>query len=671
MRRCDETAQRARGPVRFALKTPQANLQFAICATWFREVALLAVFFTLDPSALAASGAAVPWTRYEAETMTINGGLIGPGYTPGLPATEASGRRFAQLNSTGQYVQFTAQAAANALVIRYSVPDSADGTGFDSTLSLYTNAVYAGKLAVTSRYSWLYGAYPFTNLPAAGSPRNFFDEARLNGLSIQPGGTVRLQRDATDTASSYIIDLVELESVPAPISQPPGSLSIINYGAQGNGVTDDTAALNSCIVAARSQGKTVWLPSGTYKITASIDIPGNLTIQGAGMWYTTLVGDPLLYTNSSRRVALNGSGSNIHLSDFSILGRLNYRNDSEPNDGLVGSYGSGSSIARVWVEHTKTGAWIVNSQGLVVDGCRFRDTLADGINLCVGMQGTLVTNCTTRGTGDDCFAIWPANYTAQIYSPGSNVITHCTAQCPFLANGGAVYGGTGNRIEDCLFQDMPYGCGILFSTTFPVAATFNGTTVAQRCDLDRCGGYEAGYQWRAAAQLCMDNYNGIAGVYLSALNITNSISDGLSIIGGAGALSNARAANVSIRNYGIGASGSNALWAEANTRGSLTLSNCAIPEYRNDSAAFAFNFVTATPSPQAILGLVVSSGGTATLTYATTPGFSYHIESTTTLAPPAWAMVSGSSTNAIGNSVTFNDLNPFGGKPLYYRTASP
>ncbi len=636
-----------------------------------RSLVLLVVSLLFLPAAKANPGATVPWTRYEAEEMTVNGSLLGPSYIPGLPTTEASGRKLARLNSTGQYVQFTARAPANALVLRYSVPDSTDGVGIDSTLSLYTNAIYAGKLPVTSRYSWLYGNYPFTNSPAAGSPRNFFDEVRLIGLSIRAGDSLRLQRDVTDTASSYMIDLVELENVIAPLTQPAGSLSIMNYGAGGSGATDDTAALNSCIAAAKSQGKTVWLPAGTYKITGSINLPANLTIQGAGMWYVTLVGDPGLYASSTRRVALNGSGSNIHLSDFSILGKLNYRNDSEPNDGLVGSYGSGSTIARVWVEHTKTGAWVVNSRGLVVDSCRFRDTLADGINVCVGMQAALVTNCTARGTGDDCFAVWPANYAAQIYAPGSNVITHCTAQCPFLANGGAIYGGAANRIEDCLIQDMPYGCGILFSTTFPVAATFSGTTVAQRCDLDRCGGYDGGYQWRSAVQLCLDKYNGITGVALNYLNISNSVSDGLSIIGSAGGLSNAVAANVNILNYGIGASGRNGLWAMSDTRGSLTLSNCAIVEYQNDSSAFTFNFVTTPPAPQGILGLVVSAGSSATVTYATTPGFPYHLESTPSLASPLWTAITGSATNAAGNSVTFTDPNPLGHSSLYYRSVSP
>ncbi len=55
------------------------------------------------------------------------------------------------------------------------------------------------------------------------------------------------------------------------------------------------------------------------------------------------------------------------------------------------------------IEHTKTGVWIEDSTGLVIDSCRFRNTLADGCNLNIGIQNTTVTNCTARGTGDDCF----------------------------------------------------------------------------------------------------------------------------------------------------------------------------------------------------------------------------------------------------------------------------
>ena len=616
-----------------------------------------------------APGANVPWTTYEAENMVINGGtILGPEYLPNLVTSESSGRRCVQLSAAGQYVELAAQAAANALVVRYSVPDSPDGVGADYTLSLYKNGSFVQKLAVTSRYSWLYGAYPFTNNPAAGSPRDFYDEVRVLGLTVNSGDTLRLEKDANDTAAYYIIDLVDLENVAAALSAPTNSLAITSYGGVGDGVTDCTAALQNCINAAQGQGKTAWMPTGTYLITGNINLPSGTTLQGAGMWYTKLIGSASLNnTTPSRRINLNGAGTNIHLSDFAILGFLNYRNDSEGNDGLGGFYGTNSTISRIWVEHTKAAAWIQNSLGLVVDSCRFRNTLADGINVNVGMRATIVTNCTARGTGDDGFAIWPAP-NPPTFVPGLNVITHCTAQTPFLANGGAIYGGDSNRIEDCLFQDTPYGCGILIATSFPVGAPFRGTTVAQRCDLIRCGGDDSGWHgWRAALQICLDAYSGIPGVLLSQLNISNSISDGLSIIGNAGALTNAVAFNISIPDYGLGVRGRNGLWARSDAIGSMTFSNSTIVEFSNDSSGFLFNFVP--PLPPRFLN--ITAGGAVTLKYATCPGMAYHVESTTNLSPVSWTTVPGSTTNAPGNSVTFTAPLAPGSGPRFYRTVSP
>ena len=191
------------------------------------------------------------------------------------------------------------------------------------------------------------------------------------------------------------------------------------------------------------------------------------------MWHTTFVGDDELYGQPNRRVRFKLTGNNIHLADFAIIGKLNYRNDNEPNDGIVGVHAENSTISRIWVEHTKVGMWFYVCSNLVVDGCRLRDTLADGINFCVDTRNSVVQNCTTRNTGDDCFAMWPAasdqGFVQQAPVPGSNVFRHCTGQLPFLANGGAIYGGANNRIEDCLFTDISPGCGILLSTTFPTA----------------------------------------------------------------------------------------------------------------------------------------------------------------------------------------------------------
>ena len=556
--------------------------------------------FAISSFARAKSGADIPWTTYEAEDMKTTGAVLGPRYDPFLVETESSGQKCVKLAAPGEYVEFTAEAPANTIIVRYSLPDSADGGGINSTLGLYQNGKLVKNLSITSHYSWLYGKYPFTNDPKAGKPRDFYDEVRLPGVAFARGDVIRLQK--TDADAPYcIVDLVDLEEVGPPQAAPANSLSVAGFGARGTGGTDDTRALRHCIAEARKQGKIVWVPPGDYKLTGDIIVPSDVTIQGAGMWYTTFVGDAQLYGQADRRVRFKLTGHNIHLADFAINGKLNYRNDSEPNDGIVGAHCEDSTISRLWVEHTKVGMWFYVCSNVVVDGCRLRDTLADGINFCVDTRHCVVENCTTRNTGDDCFAMWPAasdqSFVQQAPAPGSNVFRHCTGQLPFLANGGAIYGGANNRIEDCLFTDISPGCGILISTTFPTSDAsgkidnnFSGTTAIRNCDLIRCGGFDHDWAWRAAFQLCMDRRS-ISGVDISNVNIKDSFSDGFSIVApgsknGQGMLTNTRLENVHIPNYGIGADPRHGLWVRGDARGSLTIINSQIADVQNSSTNF-------------------------------------------------------------------------------------
>jgi hypothetical protein len=62
--------------------------------------------------------------------MTLGGGTIsGPQYAPNVVASESSGRKCVRLDVTGQYVEFTAQAAANALVVRSAAADEKTSRG--------------------------------------------------------------------------------------------------------------------------------------------------------------------------------------------------------------------------------------------------------------------------------------------------------------------------------------------------------------------------------------------------------------------------------------------------------------------------------------------------------------------------------------------------------------
>jgi polygalacturonase len=65
---------------------------------------------------------------------------------------------------------------------------------------------------------------------------------------------------------------------PRAATTPP--INVMNYGATGNGTTDDTAAINNAI-AALTSGSTLLFPCGTYLTTAQLTInTSNVTVDG-------------------------------------------------------------------------------------------------------------------------------------------------------------------------------------------------------------------------------------------------------------------------------------------------------------------------------------------------------------------------------------------------------
>ena len=176
----------------------------------------------------AAGPTTMPYDEIQAENAAHNGTVIDARNNrtyPGL-ANEASERRAVTLDAVGEYVEFTVPRSANSIVVRYAIPDSADGGGLTSPIGLYINGEKQPDLIFTSKYGWIYGSYPFNNNPADIRPHHFYDEAQRLTPQMSAGDKVRLMVESNSTAPWYTIDLIDFEQV-APASQmPDGYLSL-------------------------------------------------------------------------------------------------------------------------------------------------------------------------------------------------------------------------------------------------------------------------------------------------------------------------------------------------------------------------------------------------------------------------------------------------------------
>ncbi|MDQ1703462.1 MAG: hypothetical protein QOF57_2714, partial [Frankiaceae bacterium] len=357
-----------------SLPGARARRRLGVFAASTALVASGASVLATSPAWAAATGgvgASLPYVEVQAENSATTGTVIGPNSDYGTLPDEASYRKAVTLNS-GQSVTFTTPTATNSIVFRYSIPDGPGGAVYTAPLSLYINGTRANDFTLTDAYSWYYGPYPFTNSPGS-NPHHFYDELnRLFPTTYPAGTTFKLQADSG--AAVTTIDFADFENVGGALSQPAGSVSVTSTGADATGNNDATNAFNTAISQA-GPGGTVWIPQGTFKIPGHL-ILNNVTIKGAGMWYSKVVGAaPGFYGN----YAPNGS-TGVHLSDFAIFGDVQGRDDSAQVNGIGGALNN-STVDRVWIEHEKVGAWMDGPfTNLVFSGMRIRNTTADGIN---------------------------------------------------------------------------------------------------------------------------------------------------------------------------------------------------------------------------------------------------------------------------------------------------
>jgi hypothetical protein len=424
-------------------------------------------------------GAKTPFTSYEAEIGTLSGGatvvaLTSPPTTIfSSPELEASGHAYVNLASTGQQVSWvnTTSQAITAINVRYSIPDAPQGGGITSTLDLYVNGVFRQAIPVNSKQTWVYETannYDGMNQnPADGNPHIFWDEVHtfITGAAVSPGSTISLRKDATNGADFYNIDVVDLETPPAPLAQPANSVSIASYGAVANNVAkDSTSAIQAAINAAQSSGMTVWIPAGTFYLntTAGLTASG-VTIQGAGMWYSTIYYNPTLPAASTNNVILATATT---LKNFAIDGDAIDNSGAGGNAGAVNIKGDGWLIDSLWIQHEGAGIWADGSNGTAQNN-RIDSVWADGINLNNGngaQDNNSATNLTAfnnfvRGSGDDGLAINGGNGTGTV-EPINITLVQNTSIAPWWANNIGIYGGSNDIVANNLAADSVKEFGI-------------------------------------------------------------------------------------------------------------------------------------------------------------------------------------------------------------------
>ena len=420
-------------------------------------------------------GAKMPYTSHEAENATLeNGATIQQSTDMESTAVEATNQTYVELPKKDAAVTFTVTEPANALNVRYTIPDGASGQ-----LDVQVNGSSVGNLDLSSHSAWQYlkGDHEYDQAIDGSSARFRFDETRLllKDIQLKSGDKISLVKKKDDDVP-YGIDFIELEQAPAPVAQGENSISIVDKGASANDDSDDTAALLAAVEEAKASGKSVYIPEGRFNFDKQVNIEAdNLKISGAGVWHTQLH-----FTSDQRYgggIVFGHNSNGIELSKLYMDSNLTSRyNEDAQYKAISGTLGKNSHIHDVWVQHFEVGMWIGDydqignmkyTDGLVVENTRIRNNLADGINFAQGTKNSTVKNSNIRGNGDDGLAIWSSiSDGTNAAAEENNKFLNNTIESGWRAAGIGIFGGKGHEVSGNLIKDVFAGAGIRVNTVF-------------------------------------------------------------------------------------------------------------------------------------------------------------------------------------------------------------
>lgn len=454
---------------------------------------------TVVPNA-SQYGAKLGYTTYEAEQGELKNGIVKnapSSEAEHATAREASGQAYVDL-PTNASVSFIAQADANAVTVRYTVPDGESGK-----VEVKVNNTVIGTLDLSSKSNWQYldnyTYHPNDDIkvhdtPAADRLARFqFDEVSqlFKDAHINKGDTVTITNlDSTPVS----IDLVDLEKVPDAIKQPANSVSITDFGAIANDGSDDYQAFMAAIESAKASKKSVYIPEGQFDFSRPISlyVPDGIKITGAGQWHTKLhflnteaaKYDDKGYASGGGGITFEPGSKDIDLGNLSMDSNLNSRHDEKANyKGISGTLGTGSSIHDIKIEHFEAGVWIGDysknkplnyTDGLTISNATIRNNFADGVNFAQGTSNSTVINSNIRGNGDDGLATWSSHHeNTNAHVAENNRFLNNTVELGWRAAGIGIFGGKGHEVANNLIKDNANWGGVRLNTVFKNSHNFD------------------------------------------------------------------------------------------------------------------------------------------------------------------------------------------------------
>lgn len=241
-----------------------------------------------------------------------------------------------------------------------------------------------------------------------------------------------------------------------------GVFNVREYGAKGDGVTDDTEAIQDAIDASRNSGATVYLPAGIYNISDTLIIYSHTKLVGSGKRGTSETG----YSGTQ----INYSGDDAVIS----------------TDGGASCFGA--EVRNIRVNGTK-GAWCgLRLEGAsecyvqhftVNGGCKV-GVLCDNLTI-THLDNLYLCNCNEGVHLENAHAVTVSNLNAWLCKTGivlfGNTYNVTVREC-WIENGYTAV----DFLHDDSANSMHYGT-MIENTSFTAGAEYDDARFIRACEM--------------------------------------------------------------------------------------------------------------------------------------------------------------------------------------------
>lgn len=326
---------------------------------------------------------------------------------------------------------------------------------------------------------------------------------------------------ATDDAVAVLVETSGSQTQGALDARFGLVVNALNYGALGDGVADDAAAINAALAAGATLGRAVLLPEGEYLIRAKLVVPSNTTLLGVHgrtilKAAATSTASPLLLEVANRTdVLVRDLVFDGSLSDEATFNNLitvyqstRVRFDAcrwQNVKGISVIFSTNTSQSGVANSHfVECGTWQKTSG----DNADRRQAVAFSSGTKANNRGNYVVGCTFDEVGLDCISL---------SSQADALVAHNTIRGNYA---GAIYVAgcsnvkvLGNHVEGIAGARGGNGVDVYTSDTVTVVGntvTGRGAAGIMLADSSNCS---------VEANICLNNWQGSTSSHTSGITI--------------------------------------------------------------------------------------------------------------------------------------------------------